>query len=73
MPKGIVVQTGFDEKTGRHFGIKLGEKITPIPDDQFDIRGLKEGDPLSYTTDRESGKAIIDQPRPIIGCERARG
>ena len=69
--EGVLKVIRFDEKTGHHFGIQLGENIFAVSDDQVDLRMLNEKAEVSFHTDKETGRAILDNPPPVIGCERA--
>lgn len=72
MPKGVLVQTSVDEKSGRHFGVKLGESVFPVDDHDVDVRMLEGGAEVTFITDKDTGRAILAEPAPKIGCERAK-
>ncbi len=70
---GTVVFIGVDENLNRMFGIQMHSELFPADADDVLLRKLEIGDPVTFMTDRESGKALIQYPPKVVGCERGRG
>ncbi len=70
---GTVVFTGLDANGNRTFGVKMNSELFPADADDVLLRDLEIGDPVTFMTERDSGKALIQHPPKVIGCERAIG
>lgn len=71
--EGTVVFTGFDPNGNRMFGIQMHSLLFPADADDVLLRDLEIGDLVKFITERESGKALIQHPPKVIGCERVEG
>ena len=68
-----MVFTGIDTNGNRTFGVKMYSELYPADADDVLLHKLEPGDPVQFMTDRESGKALIQHPPIVIGCERVEG
>lgn len=68
-----MVLTGFDVNGNRAFGVEMQHELFLADADDVLLRKLEPGDPVTFMTDKESGRALIQFPPRVIGCEQAIG